>query len=387
MCLYFYFHLYLDNLWEELAGLPAYFPDGKRIDQRAYPWLLVTLVRKHFKRLKERPLIAKIKEWITIFLAWWVVPITMIAFWLRYIPRHDWVGTIFHVGLIVVSVAFAIYFYRLCAVTLQGKKKIEFRFLRFWGDRKFYYSVGVGVVGGLFLFLSYGAIEGVRPPLKWEEKPVNLYRIEELIPWGFKKVGYQVIADLREKSVSEKPNNYGEIAKKERLEFVIGAKLKNSDLRYADMYKAFLVKADLREAKLHNAFLENADLRKADMLHADFQKADLYHADLQDANLENANLQFVNLFKSNLQDSNLENANLQDSNLKYANFRNSNLKYADLSFAKLQYVRNLTIDQLSKVKTLYKAKLDPELLEQVKICCSHLLEKPKENSDHKEGTE
>jgi site-specific recombinase XerD len=64
MCLYFYFHLYLDNLWEELAGLPAYFPDGKRIDQRAYPWLLVTLVRKHFKRLKERPLIAKIKEWI-----------------------------------------------------------------------------------------------------------------------------------------------------------------------------------------------------------------------------------------------------------------------------------------------------------------------------------
>jgi len=110
ICLYFYLHLYLDNLWEGLASLPAIFPDGKRLDQRAYPWLLNTLVRKHFKRLEKRSFIARMKEWITIFLAWWVVPITMIAFWLRYIPRHDWIGTIFHLLLILFSVAFAIIF-------------------------------------------------------------------------------------------------------------------------------------------------------------------------------------------------------------------------------------------------------------------------------------
>jgi hypothetical protein len=43
--------------------------------------------------------------------------------------------------------------------------------------------------------------------------------------------------------------------------------------------------------------------------------------------------------------------------------------------------KNLTIKQLSKVKTLYKAKLDPELMEQVKKCCPHLLEEPKEESN------
>lgn len=35
-----------------------------------------------------------------------------------------------------------------------------------------------------------------------------------------------------------------------------------------------------------------------------------------------------------------------------------------------------SIEQLSKVKTLYEAKLDPELIEQIKKC-PPLLEKPK----------
>jgi hypothetical protein len=49
--------------------------------------------------------------------------------------------------------------------------------------------------------------------------------------------------------------------------------------------------------------------------------------------------------------------------------------------ATLTGAENLTIEQLSKVKTLFLAKLDPELLEQVKKCCPHLLEKPKEDKD------
>jgi hypothetical protein len=40
-------------------------------------------------------------------------------------------------------------------------------------------------------------------------------------------------------------------------------------------------------------------------------------------------------------------------------------------------VKNLSINKLSKVKTLYKAKLDPELIEQVKDKYPHLLEEPK----------
>jgi hypothetical protein len=40
-------------------------------------------------------------------------------------------------------------------------------------------------------------------------------------------------------------------------------------------------------------------------------------------------------------------------------------------------VKNLSINKLSKVKTLYKAKLDPELIEQVKDKYPHLLKKSK----------
>ena len=56
-----------------------------------------------------------------------------------------------------------------------------------------------------------------------------------------------------------------------------------------------------------------------------------------------------------------------------AYFDEAYLYEADLTGAK-----NLTIDQISKAKTLYKTKLDAGILEQVNKFCPHLLEKPKE---------
>ncbi|MEO6811795.1 MAG: pentapeptide repeat-containing protein, partial [Isosphaeraceae bacterium] len=40
LCMYIYFHMGLQRLWEELADLPAVFPDGRPLDKKAYPWLL-----------------------------------------------------------------------------------------------------------------------------------------------------------------------------------------------------------------------------------------------------------------------------------------------------------------------------------------------------------
>jgi len=50
---------------------------------------------------------------------------------------------------------------------------------------------------------------------------------------------------------------------------------------------------------------------------------------------------------------------------------------ANLSDVNLTQVKNLSINKISKIKTLYKAKLDPELIEQVKDKYPHLLKKPK----------
>ncbi|MDZ7648044.1 MAG: pentapeptide repeat-containing protein [Cytophagales bacterium] len=58
-------------------------------------------------------------------------------------------------------------------------------------------------------------------------------------------------------------------------------------------------------------------------------------------------------------------ANLDGSYLMGADFENASLYKADLRGA-----RGLTIDQLVKVKTLYLAKFDEELLEQIKTNCT-----------------
>jgi uncharacterized protein YjbI with pentapeptide repeats len=63
---------------------------------------------------------------------------------------------------------------------------------------------------------------------------------------------------------------------------------------------------------------------------------------------------------------------IRGANLKEANLRMGNLEGAYLSEAK-----NLTIDQLSKAKTLYNAELDEEILMSLKKKYPALFEEPK----------
>ena len=78
--------------------------------------------------------------------------------------------------------------------------------------------------------------------------------------------------------------------------------------------------------------------------------------------LKGARLMVVRLIEANLQRAILVGANLRGGNLEGAN---------------LWGVHGLTIEQLSKVKSLYDAKLDPVLMAQVKEKYPHLLEGPK----------
>jgi len=71
LCLYFYFHFYLQKLWEELGSLPAVFTDGRELHKRTDPWLLNDLVRSHFVKLKDgRPFLSYFQSWISVVLAW-----------------------------------------------------------------------------------------------------------------------------------------------------------------------------------------------------------------------------------------------------------------------------------------------------------------------------
>ena len=301
--LYVYLHFYLGMLWKGLAGLPAKFPDGKRLDERAYPWLLNGLVRRHFALLlrEGRPRLVQLKELTTIFLAWWTVPLTLFAFWVRYLRRHEGWGTGLHIGVLVAAVALGIIFYRSAARTLRGDQPPRFAWKAFSWDRTIYQVAGSAV---MLLGLSFGAIE---------------------VPW--------VSADLVEAELSTKPENWTGIGKKEELDAQIaqvkGARLEGMDLRHALAVGAFLVKANLEDANLQGAFLVKAKLQGAHLVAANLQEAMLEDANLQGADLGLAKLQGASLYYANLQGASFQDAELRGTKLRYA--RGLSQKQLDLA--------------------------------------------------------
>ena len=131
-----------------------------------------------------------------------------------------------------------------------------------------------------------------------------------------------------------------------------GKKGKQADLNGADLSKAKLRGAKLRGAKLSGANLSGVDLSGARLRGATLRGATLRGADLSGAHLIGVDLSL-------------------------ANFRAVNLREANLRQADLRRAKNLTVEQFSKVRTLYLAKLNQELMKQIKNKYPYLLEKPK----------
>lgn len=86
-----YLHLYLVRLWEALAYLPAYFPNGQSLDQQSSAWLLTEMLRRLAVRLRtERVRFDRLRVWLPRLLAWWMVPATLLLLWKRYLLSHEW---------------------------------------------------------------------------------------------------------------------------------------------------------------------------------------------------------------------------------------------------------------------------------------------------------
>jgi hypothetical protein len=107
---------------------------------------------------------------------------------------------------------------------------------------------------------------------------------------------------------------------------------------------------NLAKTALGGANLLGAQLQGADLSGAQLQEAGLYRAQLQEAFLNGAQLQRAGLSGAQLQGADLSDAQLEG---------------ADLQGAQLEGAKNLTVTQLSTVKTLDQAQLDPSLLEQI----------------------
>lgn len=132
---------------------------------------------------------------------------------------------------------------------------------------------------------------------------------------------------------------------------------------------------DLRGTDLLNAHLTNAHLERADLSGAHLEGARLGGVNLKGAYLRAAILEGVDLALAHLEKAILEEAHLEKATLQLASLEGASLRGANLERANLKGARNLTVEQLSTVRTLYQAHIDPPLLEQLQQQYPHLLEK------------
>jgi uncharacterized protein YjbI with pentapeptide repeats len=134
------------------------------------------------------------------------------------------------------------------------------------------------------------------------------------------------------------------------------ANLAGSNANSANISQSSLIESNLENARLNQTNFENSNLNQAILKGAYASGANFKDAFLIKAHFENAFL-----IKANFNNAFLMEANLQNCYLMGADFENASLYKADLRGAK-----GLTVEQLSKVKTLYLARFDDEILEQIK---------------------
>jgi len=332
------FHFLLLRLWGSMAALPAVFPDGQTLEKDG-PWYLMGLVRRHFRWQGETKwAMTTFETVLSTVLAYWIVPATMLFFWLRYLPRQDFRGTLLHVFLITLSVATATCVpfvvsrvLRPGDIRLPKSKNII---------RMILGTTRAALATGCILFLfSLGVNRGLPfdRGASAEESPADVRRWASMV---FQSVGYRPYADVTEAALSTPPPR-GEAWTDDTVEGIAGARLNQMNLRFARGYRAFLINAKLWRANLEGVYLSEADLRGANLREALLRsaildRAQVTHAVLVSANATGANfaaadMRFVDLSYGTFENAVLSNARISGASLYAVNLRNAQLLRTDLS--------------------------------------------------------
>lgn len=360
LVLFGYLHLSLQRLWNYLAGLPAVFPDGERLDQKSYPRVLSSFIRTQCALLRPGcPLDLRLLTWMLSLFIWGGGTFLVAWVWWQYLPRHEWLGALLLFALLVVSVALGVVAYRVATSTLRGTPTQVYR------EGLLTLVVSAGLLGAVFVVKLNG-----QEPDDIANRCVEAPR-DAIGLWTMVRdlVRCSPLANLRQADLSVKPPSWK--GSEEDNGLVQGAILRGKNLNYARAAEAFLVKADLtgaklqhanlQEARLQKAILREADLRGASLLWASLQGADLRGAILDGAILRSANLAGAKLSPFNncnqrcflstsmkgtiLADADLNEADLKEANLEGAHLEKASLLRADLRGAILlrAFLRGATL--------------------------------------------
>lgn len=206
----------------------------------------------------------------------------------------------------------------------------------------------IAVIGILIFWLNQNG--QTRQRIRFYKDEIDDFRLWESEEAAFRTVGN--IKRLNRHHIFE-INLVNCFLAKTNLNYV---NLKGSNLNSANISQSSMIEANLENTRLNQTNFENSNLNQANLKGAYASGANFKDAFLIKTQFENAFL-----IKANFNNAYLMEANLSNSYLMGADLENASLYKADLRGAK-----GLTIDQLAKAKTLYLAKFDDELMEQVK---------------------
>ena len=333
LAIYLWFLYNLQRVWDAVLELPAVFPDGRVLGQKA-PRIITGLLRTHFRWMNpDAPSTRLIEKSISVLLAYWAVPLVLLFFWARYLTLQEMHGTILQEALILTAVAAALY----CTTSTgrpgerwveQGKPDSRV-VARLKGLKPASILIALFVV---LSFFSIGTIAGV----PHDQRRAPQYASASIRRWApsvLWLVGYDPYAELTEASISPRPPDWS--GSDDQVSAVRGAHLNGTNFRYAQAYGVFLVGSHLFRANFQGAFMSEADFRGADLGQANLKfavldRAQMNHANLDRATLDGANLTRVDLRGANLSYSSLANAELLDARLDGVSFYGAHAENASL---------------------------------------------------------
>jgi uncharacterized protein YjbI with pentapeptide repeats len=329
--LFLVFQFNLQRLWDSVLQLPAVFPDGRTLGEKE-PRIVKGLLRAHFRWMnQDAPSTRVIERAVSVFLAYWIAPITLVLIWARYLTLQDMHGTILQESLAAIAVGVAAY-----ATTKVGRPQ----------ERWVLGGKGAGRIVArvrrvspitlaiaafvLLTLLSAGSIKGI-PHDRGRAPQFGAADFRRWGPTVFWSIGFDPYADLTEAAISKKPANWN--GADDQVSSVTGANLNNRNVRYAQAYGVFLANAHLWRADFQGSFMSEADLRGADLGQSSLKFAVLDRAQMNHANLDRADLEGANLGRVDLRDANLSYSLLQGAVLIDARMDGASLYGARLDSA------------------------------------------------------
>jgi len=142
--------------------------------------------------------------------------------------------------------------------------------------------------------------------------------------------------------------------------------LEGMELLDVNLSGSNLICANFKQTKLIGITLDSARLIKSNFNGAKFKGGTIQDSICDESNFKNSELLNISLKNSDFTGANFQNADFLQANLEDVNFSQANL----------DGIKNVSIEQLSKVYTLWKAKLDPEMKKEMKEKYGHLFKKP-----------